>query len=367
MTGDLDPRLAALSSTALLDTPPEETFDRLTRLVTRLVGVPIALVSLVDRDRQFFKSQHGLAAPWAVLRETPLSHSFCQHVTLTGQPLVIPDAADEPLVQANLARRDLGVVAYLGMPLVTREGHVLGSLCAIDSKRRDWTDEDIATMRDLAAIAMTEIALRAQMAERERAESRLALMAHELQHRVKNSLATVQAVVLMSIRGATRLEGLAEIVGGRLAALASTHDLLTVRDGRSVALQAILDRELAAFGAGERISLAGPALDFDEDQGIAMSMILHELATNASKYGALVSTDGLIRIDWSLSDPDGRAFRFTWRESGVALEEGERRKGFGSTLIERLANTSLGGSVAMVYGRDGVCVTIEGVLRAQPS
>lgn len=153
-------RLAALRRTGLLDTPPEETFDRLTRLVCRLLGVPVALVSLVDADRQFFKSVVGLPEPWLKLRQTSLLHSFCQHVVATGQPLMIQDASRHPLVSGNLAVPDLGVLAYLGMPLATADGHVLGSLCAIHTEPRTWTPGDAAALRDLAALTMSEVTLR---------------------------------------------------------------------------------------------------------------------------------------------------------------------------------------------------------------
>jgi GAF domain-containing protein len=93
-------------------------------------------VSLVDADRQFFKSALGLPEPWATRRETPLSHSFCQHVVATGAPLRVEDARDHSLVCDNLAIPELGVVAYLGMPLATADGQVLGSLCAIDTEPR---------------------------------------------------------------------------------------------------------------------------------------------------------------------------------------------------------------------------------------
>jgi hypothetical protein len=83
-------RLAALGRTGLLDSPPEEPFDRLTRMATRLLKTPVALVSLVDRDRQFFKSAIGLPEPWQSRRETPLTHSFCKHVVAQHEPLVIP-------------------------------------------------------------------------------------------------------------------------------------------------------------------------------------------------------------------------------------------------------------------------------------
>ncbi len=145
-------RLAALRRLAVMDTPAEEAFDRLTRLATRILGVPVSLVSLVDDDRQFFKSAHGLPEPWASRRETPLSHSFCQHVVAARTPLVVEDAREHPVVRDNLAIPDIGVVAYAGVPLKTADGHVLGSLCAIDRQPRAWTDEEVAILADLAGL-----------------------------------------------------------------------------------------------------------------------------------------------------------------------------------------------------------------------
>lgn len=92
-------RLAALQSTGLLDTPPEEIFDRWTELASRVLKTPVVLMSLVDRDRQFFKSEVGLPEPWAEKRETPLSYSFCQYVAASNQPLVVTDARAHPLVR----------------------------------------------------------------------------------------------------------------------------------------------------------------------------------------------------------------------------------------------------------------------------
>src|SRR6058998_2311667 len=115
-------RLAALRATALLDSEPEEGFDRLTRLATRVLDVPVALVSLVDEDRQFFKACIGLAEPWSSQRGTPLTHSFCQHAVASAEPLTIEDAREHPLVRENLAIRDLDVIAYAGFPLKTSDG-----------------------------------------------------------------------------------------------------------------------------------------------------------------------------------------------------------------------------------------------------
>ena len=149
-------RLAALERSGLMDSEREDAFDRLTRLAARLLGVPVSLVSLVDDRRQYFKSAVGLE-----LRETPLAHSFCQHVVVGQQPLIVTDAREDPLVSGNLAVRDLDVIAYLGVPLTTADGETLGSFCAIDSAPRAWSEEEIAVLEALARGVIAEIELRA--------------------------------------------------------------------------------------------------------------------------------------------------------------------------------------------------------------
>jgi diguanylate cyclase (GGDEF)-like protein/PAS domain S-box-containing protein len=146
-----------------MDSEREDAFDRLTRLASRLLGVPVSLVSLVDDRRQYFKSAVGLE-----LRETPLSHSFCQHVVLAQRPLIVTDARDDPLVSDNLAVRDLDMIAYAGVPLTIADGQTLGSFCAIDSTPRTWSEEDIALLEALARGVIAEIELRASNRELER-------------------------------------------------------------------------------------------------------------------------------------------------------------------------------------------------------
>jgi signal transduction histidine kinase len=195
----LDPsRLNALRRTALLDSAPEASFDRLTRLAVRLLCVPVALISLVDDRRQFFKSHAGLSEPWATKRQTPLSHSFCQHVVTSGDPLIVDDSRDHPLVRDNLAVADLQVIAYAGVPLVSPEGHVLGSFCAIDTQPRTWTAEEIDALKDLAALAMSEIGLkRAKDAAEAASKAKdrfLAVLSHELRTPVSPALLIATAM-----------------------------------------------------------------------------------------------------------------------------------------------------------------------------
>ena len=154
-------RIAELHRTQLLDRPPQENFDRLTRLTATVLNVPVALVSLVDCDRQFFTSCLGLPEPWASDRQSPLSHSICQHVVESRRPLVVSDAREHPALRDNLAIRDLGVIAYAGAPLITPAGHVLGTLCAIDHEPRHWTPEQVEILRNLAGSVLSEIQLHA--------------------------------------------------------------------------------------------------------------------------------------------------------------------------------------------------------------
>jgi hypothetical protein len=152
-------RLDALRATGLLDSPRERRFDRHAELAAQVLGAPVALVSLVDEDRQFFKSCLGLPEPWSSARETPLTHSFCQHAVARRQPLVVEDAREDAVLHDNLAIRDLDVVAYAGVPLFDDDGNALGTLCVIDDKPRVWTDRQIEMLASIAAAVRAEIAL----------------------------------------------------------------------------------------------------------------------------------------------------------------------------------------------------------------
>ena len=166
-------RLSALDRSGLMDSEAEEVFDRAARLASRVLGVPVGLLSLVDTERQFFKAQSGLDGWAAVRRGTPLSHSFCQHVVASDAPLVVRDARAEPLVRDNLAVENLRVIAYLGIPVHSPDGEVLGAFCAISDEPQDWTDDDLENLRDIASGIESEIAVRFALAETRDKEGRL--------------------------------------------------------------------------------------------------------------------------------------------------------------------------------------------------
>ena len=153
-------RLAAVARTALLDTPPEEGFDRLTRMAARLIGAPVSLITLVADDRQFFKSAMGLPEPWASRRSAPTSYAFCRQVAVSGEPLIVEDTRRHPVLRTDPAVREFGWIAYAGVPLVTRDGWVVGAFSVVDGMPRLWSERDVSLLRDLAACAATEIEIR---------------------------------------------------------------------------------------------------------------------------------------------------------------------------------------------------------------
>lgn len=149
-------RMAALERYAVLDTPPAEPFDRITSLVKSIFKVPIAAVSLVDRERQWFKAMDGLA-----VRETPRSASFCAHTIMDRTVLAIPDAtADHRFTGNPLVVGEPFIRSYAGAPLSTPDGYNVGALCAIDTVPRNFDESQLGILSSLASLVVDELELR---------------------------------------------------------------------------------------------------------------------------------------------------------------------------------------------------------------
>ncbi len=251
-------RLRAMARTAL-EAGSDPAFDRFARMVTRQLGVPVGLVSLVDDERQIFPGQVGLPVPWCDVRETPLSHSFCQHVVASGEPLVIEDARREPLLADNLAITDLDVIAYAGMPLTDGSGNVLGSLCAISDQPRVWSAADLGFLADLAATCSSELHLRIAVQSARVAASRLALLA-EVGSAVVTTLDADEAIsrLVRLVVPALGDWAIATVVdaGPQVRATASRHR----EPGRQDALDRVAARQAAGLDDGTHPSPAGAVL-----------------------------------------------------------------------------------------------------------
>ena len=484
-------RLAALSRTGLMDSPPEKAFDRAVRLATRLLGTPVGLLSLVDGERQFFKAQEGLSGWAAENRQTPLTHSFCQHVVTSDTPLVVDDARRDERVASNLAVEDLGVIAYLGVPVHAPGGAVLGSFCAIQSEPREWTEAEREALEDVAAGIETEIALRAELGraaaaeerfrlalragqvgtwdfdpatravsaddglyrilglprdtedlfavihnivhpddrplweadlaaaldpsgpgrrdvevrvrhgdtgavrwvhtigqvtfehgrparvvgtvrditDRKEAEARERLLTRELNHRVKNLFAVVTGMIAMTARTAPSPKEMAAGLRDRVHALARAHALIQPAvTGEAMTTTDVTLQTLAAAilephaRTADALSLGGPPLSLRPDAASSLALVLHEMATNAAKYGALSVPEGRLAITWRIDRSQAAEPRLDldWTETGgPPIAAAPERKGFGSTLIEMTVLRQMAGTLDTAWEDGGVRHTLS--------
>jgi PAS domain S-box-containing protein len=193
---------------------------------------------------------------------------------------------------------------------------------------------------------------------RKEAEEQQRFLLDELNHRVKNTLATVQSIASQTLRSASSPASFKEAFEGRLLALSKTHDLLTRNSWREANLLDLVQQELAPYRKNhdERVFINGPAVDLPARHAINFGLVLHELVTNAAKYGALSSPSGQLELSWTVVDSAGRSpqLRLHWSESGGPPVEKPKRQGFGSRLIRRSIEGELAGYIVINFAPAGV-------------
>lgn len=476
-------RSAALHAYDLLDSPRDRDFDDIARMASVVCGTPIAVVNLVDTERQFFLAEVGLG-----IRETPLETSFCGKAILGEDMMIVPDARLDPRFDGNpLVHGSGGLHFYAGALLKNPDGFAVGTMCVLDTVPRELDSRQIEMLRFLAHQAMAQMELRRSLAAQKRlleqsrasearhrqivdsavdfavitldldgnvtswsvgaerilwwtesemlgrrgdvffsAEDRAAgvperemrsareegrglderwhhrrdgstfwasgeimplkdeqdqhvgyvkilrdrtqqreselqreALMHELAHRIKNSLAMVQAIATQTLRNASSLADAGEAISGRLIALGRAQDILLGSHRDLTDIRMIVEEALRPHRSGEaRIVASGPVLELTSDQGLGLSLALHELATNAMKYGALSIPGGKVAVSWSNTAEDG--FRFCWREADGPAVATPTRSGFGSRLIERIVAPYFNGTGKLAFNPAGVCFDLEG-------
>lgn len=199
--------------------------------------------------------------------------------------------------------------------------------------------------------------------ERKQAEELQQLLINELNHRVKNTLATVQSLVMHTLRGAADPTAARRAIDARIVSLAGAHDLLNSRSWSGADISQVVRRAMAPFGSG-KCRIEGPALDLSPKQTLAVSLALHELGTNAAKYGAFLRPEGRVEIRWHVQD--GR-LHLDWRETAGPPVVPPTRRGFGSQLLEEGLAHDLDGETRLEFVPDGVRCSITAALNATPS
>ncbi|MGX8011616.1 sensor histidine kinase [Mesorhizobium sp. ORM8.1] len=479
-------RLAVLHGLDAMDTAADPDFDRITALAAAIIEAPVALVTLLDTDRQWFKSRIGLDA-----RETATDISFCAHAIAAGDDaMVVTDATLDPrFVRNPLVTGQEHIRFYAGVPMVVA-GARIGTLCVLDREPRAFPQAgrlaQLRTLADLAtslftlkdanrngAIAKAELAreekrraialdaaslaswvwdvrtdiidcdvlmaelfnlppsnrlkardiLRAidprdvyqtetrfrdalsgsddyfgeyrvkgldpprwiatrgrvverdsegkptlifgvnyDITERKLGDERQRLLLRELNHRVKNTLATVQALATQTVRHARQPSEFLEAFSARLQALGAAHSLLSDREWRGIGISELARIEVKLFETGDkpRIAISGSDLLLSPDQAVGLGLILHELASNALKYGSLTAPSGKVDLGWKTQGRKGtRRLVLTWRESGGPQVAPPDRHGFGSILIRRSLAKIIDSEVTHEFRPGGVFAEIS--------
>ena len=255
----------------------------------------------------------------------------------------------DPLLQAW--RRVLAT----GEPLVGVE--VSGATPAEPDVVGHWTEHFFPIRVGAAIVGLGGII--EDSSERRRAEEHRALLVGELNHRVKNTLAIVQAIARQTFRRADVPEEVREVFDGRLSALAAAHDLLTASEWQSAPLHDIVRDVIGLCGLPEaRAGIHGPRVVLEPREAVSVALALHELCTNAMKYGAMSVGGGMVEVTWQITDGAPPRFGLVWRETGGPSILPPDRTGFGTRMIEQVLAQELGGSVGLDFRPDGLVCTI---------
>ncbi|MBU0583191.1 MAG: GAF domain-containing protein [Alphaproteobacteria bacterium] len=478
-------RLARLHALETIGTESDADFNRIAQLAGNVMGTPVALVSLLEAKRQWFKARTGFERG-----ETPIEQSFCAHAIAAGNDvMVVEDALHDPRFAENpLVTGEDHVRFYVGAPIVVG-GATLGTLCVLDREPRPRpSPEVLAQLEALAALASSLFALKEgtrsgalaraallreearksvaldaagiaswvwdarsdlvecdplmqvllgmpqstrltarrifsaidrrdvgqierwfrtdlsegdefageyrirhtdpvrwlaargrvierdpegrpalifgvnyDISEAKSGEIRQRILLRELNHRVKNTLATVQALASQTVRHARDPREFLEAFSSRLQALGLAHGLLSDHEWRGIRIGDLVRREVKPFDdpQRQRIAMSGADILLSPDQAVGLGLILHELASNAMKYGSLSVPDGTVELGWHVDGRDAdRQISVDWKESGGPAVVPPERTGFGSILIRRSLAKVLSSQVEHVFAPEGVTARI---------
>lgn len=341
---------------------PEYVLPRFVSLAMELTGGSSAGISVFEPDPApgVFRWRHlqGVLATFEKAT-TPRNHSPCG-VTLDRNAPVLaahPEVAYEWIAEAGIT-----VPEVLLVPLNIGADRPFGTLWVVADEPGHFKAEDARLTGELADFIGTALRMLEAEAQVREALRQQELMAREMSHRVKNVFALVQSMVRLSAKGAKSAGALADVLSGRLVAMAAAHGLVRREKvtGVETTLASILAAILKPYALGTpqsaRIELIGPSVSCGEVAASGLALIAHELATNAAKYGALASEAGRLTIEWEVGD---ETLTVNWRETGCSLVgEQPPAVGFGTNLIDRTTKVQLGGSFERQWLAQGVVCTL---------
>lgn len=355
-------RLRALYRYKILDTPPEGAFNRVAELAIKLFKVPIALVSLVDRERVFFKANIGLPG----VENVPRGESLCSLAVLQKEPTVFENAAEEPCLLANpLVAGSFGMRFYAGAPLITSDGYNIGTICLVDKKTRTFGESQKEMLQDLAAIVMDEIEIRISAIRALQAQTELI---HIAAHDLKNPLSNIQALseLLQNPQSEEAREKMLGMINessektialiNRMVKLSQIeHHEFTLNlkriDAAELARQAVVNNQLMAARKEQKINLntAGAAYSYIDEAW--MSEVFDNLINNAIKYSPRgKSIEVLVRAN-------GNGLLFQVEDEGLGFSPQDQERAF--QKFARLSARPTGGETSTGLGLSIVKTLVE--------
>lgn len=327
-------RLQALHSYEILDTDPEKDFDDIAKLAANICDAPIALVSFVETDRQWFKAKVGLG-----VEETPIRASICSHVILANEFVEIPDTLEDPRTLDNpLCCGEPGLRFYAGALLQTEEGMPIGTLCVLDYEPRTLTPLQRDTIRVLARQVMAQLDMR-------KALNIAKLLRQEVDHRVKNSLHSLSALVRLIGRQAASDETNQALstINSRIEAVAALHAELYRTDAGPVIDLAEYTRNLGThFSAvaphNVALELEVEPIEVSSRQAVAVGTLMNEFVANAFKHAFPGDRSGTVRIAITAAD-GGKSVRLVCRDNGIGFSAGsESESGIGMKIAQVISS-----------------------------
>jgi two-component sensor histidine kinase len=347
-------RMAAVRRYEILDTPPDGAFDHITAIAARNFNVPISIISIVDEDRIWFKSRHGLD-----VEQIGRDPGLCASAVLSAEPWIIADAKEDIRSLANpLVAGDFGLRFYVGVPLRTSDGYNLGTLCVIDKEPRTINERQIEDLKDLAAVVMDQMELRLSA---RRAVGQAQIMSREIDHRVMNSLQFVSALLTIQGRasGNPAVSSQLESAANRVRAVARVHQhFYKGEPTERVGCLTYLGRLCADLSdiLQVKIDVSGTETNVSTRQIQPIGLVVNELVINAAKHGA-----GKIKVALAPGPSDVCSLSVSDEGEGLpaGFDPNQISNGLGMKLVSILSR-QLGGSV--IAGPNpagpGACFTV---------
>lgn len=349
-------RLAAVRRYDILDTPPDGSFDRITALAASLFAVPISIISLVDSDRVWFKSHHGLEGVTQIGKEPGLCASAIVH----NDAWVLENAATDIRSLTNpLVAGAFGLKFYVGIPLTTLDGYNLGTLCVIGREPRAVTDTEITLLRHLASVVVDQMELRLSarraVGELSEALETSRMLGREIDHRVMNSLQLVSSMLQVQARQLGRSEAAEQlqVAANRVTSVARVHQHIFRNQSSGAAnaksyLEDLVAELAATLGTDRAVIVDAESAPLPSDLLVPVGLVVNELVVNGTKHGS-----GEILVEFQKSGPE--TFRLSVSNGGEPLApdfDPLSSRGLGMKVVSALSH-QLGGTLEHGPRKDG--------------